>query len=179
MKNIDRRMVGLMVTLIALSIGAYAVAGASGKKQVKSDQLTGYQEPPAVSSNAAGSFSAEIDEDAQLITFELTYTGLSSPATASHIHFGNRFTNGGVSAFLCGGGGKPGCPPGTTAEAIVTGAIGASDVGGPAGQGIAAGEFDELVAAIRAGVTYVNVHNANFPGGEIRAQINDTNQRQP
>jgi hypothetical protein len=32
-------------------------------------------------------------------------------------------------------------------------------------------EFDELVRAIRAGVTYVNVHSETFPGGEIRGQL--------
>jgi hypothetical protein len=42
---------------------------------------------------------------------------------------------------------------------------------GPAGQGIAAGEFDELVRAIKAGVTYANVHSEMFPGGEIRGQL--------
>jgi CHRD domain len=46
-----------------------------------------------------------------------------------------------------------------------------TDVIGPASQGIAAGEFDELVRAIRAGVTYANVHSEKFPGGEIRGQI--------
>ena len=43
--------------------------------------------------------------------------------------------------------------------------------GGAAGQGIAAGEFAELVAALRAGVTYVNVHSSTFGGGEIRGQL--------
>jgi CHRD domain len=40
-----------------------------------------------------------------------------------------------------------------------------------AGRGIAAGEFEEFVQAIRAGVTYVNVHSVVFPGGDIRSQI--------
>lgn len=47
----------------------------------------------------------------------------------------------------------------------------ASDVIGPAGQGIAAGEFDELVAALRAKATYANVHTEAFPPGEIRGRI--------
>ncbi len=47
----------------------------------------------------------------------------------------------------------------------------AAHVIGPSGQGISAGEFDEIVAAIRAGVAYVNVHTTGFPGGEIRGQI--------
>lgn len=164
--------------VLALAVASYALAD-SGKSHVKSDTLTGYQEPPAVSSAGTGSFEATIDDEAMTITFELRYSGLTTPASASHIHLGNRFTNGGVSAFFCGGGSKGPCPPGTTDEAVVTGTITAADVIGPTVQGIAPGEFKELVQAIRAGVTYVNVHNATFPGGEIRGQVNDDNQRQP
>jgi hypothetical protein len=166
--------------ILALAVVSYAGAG-SGKSNVKSDELTGYQEatPAGVSSAATGSFSATIDDESMMITFELRYSGLSAPATAAHVHFGNRFTSGGVSAFFCGGGGKPACPAGTTTEAVVTGTITPADVIGPTTQGIAAGEFAELVQAIRAGMTYANVHDANFPNGEIRGQINDDNQRQP
>ena len=42
---------------------------------------------------------------------------------------------------------------------------------GPVGQGITAGQFDELVAAITAEATYVNVHTTLYPGGEIRSQL--------
>jgi hypothetical protein len=165
--------------ILALAIGAYALAGAGGKQRVKSDTMIGYQETPGVSSQAVGSFSAEIDDEMEVIHYELTYSGLSGPALFSHIHFGNRFDAGGISAFLCGGGTKPPCPAGTTTEATVTGTIMPADVIGPANQGIAPGEFDELVRAIRAGETYANVHTSMFPAGEIRAQINDNNQRQP
>lgn len=166
------------VVVLAATIGVAAALRASEKQSVKSDEMTGYQEVPGVSSNGTGSFAAEIDDDARTIDFTLTYTGLSSPAGASHIHFGNRFDLGGVSVFLCGGGGRPACPPGTSDVATVTGTIIPSDVLGPATQGIAPGEFDELVRAIRAGMTYANVHSALFGGGEIRAQVNNPNQRQ-
>ena len=53
----------------------------------------------------------------------------------------------------------------------MTGTITPTDVSGPVGQGIAAGEWAEFVAAIRAGVTYANAHSATHPGGEIRGQI--------
>jgi hypothetical protein len=43
--------------------------------------------------------------------------------------------------------------------------------GGIVGQGIAPGEFEELLAAIRAGVAYANVHTSTFPGGELRGQL--------
>lgn len=42
---------------------------------------------------------------------------------------------------------------------------------GPAGQGIEAGALSELVAALRDGKTYVNVHTTKWPAGEIRSQI--------
>ena len=67
--------------------------------------------------------------------------------------------------------------PVTSTEATVTGTITAANVIGPTAQGIQPGEFDKLVAAIRAGVTYANIHNAIFGGGEIRGQINDSDER--
>jgi hypothetical protein len=56
-------------------------------------------------------------------------------------------------------------------SATVAGTVRAADVVGPTAQGIEPGEFAELVAAVRAGVTYVNVHSTKYPGGEIRAQL--------
>jgi hypothetical protein len=60
----------------------------------------------------------------------------------------------------------------------VTGVITPANIIGPAAQGIAPSvdgveEFDELVDAIRSGVTYANVHSTKFPGGEIRGQVSD------
>ena len=62
-----------------------------------------------------------------------------------------------------------GTPGGSVAEA--EGVITAANVIGPAGQGIAAGEFAELIRAIKGGRTYANVHSSSFPGGEIRGKI--------
>ena len=167
-----RRSILLAVAVLAAGLLVASLAGASaGKKNVRSDRLTGLQENPDVSSTGTGSFKATIDDDAQTITYELSYSALEGGAALfAHIHFGKRAVNGGVSAFLCGGGDKPPCP---ATEGTVTGVIDAADVVGPAAQGIEAGSFDELVAAIRAGHTYANVHSPRWPGGEIRGQIND------
>src|SRR5262245_20663744 len=176
------KKLGICVGFIGVAVAAYAAfshgAVAGGKTIVHSDPLTGYQEatPAAVSSVATGSFLATIDDDTGTIDYTLSYTGLEASATVAHIHFGNRSTNGGVAVFLCGGGGKPVCP---TPSGTVTGTITAADVVGPTGQGIAPGELDELIRAIRAGVAYANVHSTQFPMGEIRGQINNDNQRQP
>ena len=148
--------------------GSLLVALAKNDKGGKARAtLSGYEETPSVSTVAKGKFRAEIDGDS--IVYRLTYTGIEGGTTlAAHIHFGQRHTAGGVSAFLCGGGDKPACPtPGGTVE----GTIDAADVVGPAGQGILAGQLNELVRAIRAGATYVNVHSTTFPAGEIRGQV--------
>ena len=55
----------------------------------------------------------------------------------------------------------------------VSGVVSATDVIGPAAQGIAAAEFAEMVKAIGASVAYANVHSNKFPGGEIRGQLRD------
>ena len=171
-----RRSVLLAIAVLAAGLLVASLAGAAGgKKNLKSDALSGYQENPDVSTAATGSFTATIDDDAQTITYELSYSGIEGgTVSAAHIHFGKRAVNGGVVAFLCSGGDKPACP---ATEGTVSGVIDAADIIGPAGQGIAPGEFDETVAAMRAGHTYVNVHSTGgtpaWPGGEIRAQIND------
>jgi hypothetical protein len=53
----------------------------------------------------------------------------------------------------------------------VSGTIGAVDVLPSPTQQLAAGEILELVAALRGGVAYTNVHTVASPGGEIRGQI--------
>jgi len=59
----------------------------------------------------------------------------------------------------------------------VTGTLTAASVVGPTAQGIAAGEFAEVVQAIRNGAAYANVHSQAFPGGEIRDQVRDFRSR--
>jgi hypothetical protein len=156
------------VIAILLAAAAVAVAGADGGGDDFDARLKGFEEVPAVSTVAKGRFEAEIDEDEQLIEYELSYRDLEANALFAHIHLGQRTANGGVSVFLCGGGDKPPCPP---TAGTVEGTIDPADVIGPANQGIAPGEFAELVRAMRAGVTYANVHSSKFPGGEIRGQI--------
>jgi hypothetical protein len=171
------------VFLLALGVGSFAIAGGNqgdtSKRYFKADELTGYQETPGVSSNGFGEFDATLDEDAETLTYTLTYGGLDAPANQSHIHFGNRYIAGGVSVFLCSGN-KPPCPPGVGPAVTVTGVITPADIVGPAAQGIEGPPaWPELVRALRAGETYANVHSTKFPAGEIRAQINDRDQRQP
>ena len=153
---------------IVSMLGAGSRVGADDENQRVRANLSGYQETPSLSTPATGKFTAKIDDDAQTIEYKLSYEGFETTAVAAHIHLGARATSGGVSAFLCGGGTKPACP---AAAGTVTGTITPADVIGPAAQGIAPGEFAEVVRAIRAGAVYANVHSAARPGGEIRGQL--------
>jgi CHRD domain len=137
-------------------------------------ELSGYQEDPLVLSTAAsGQFRVQVNERAQEINWRLSYADLTDGITQAHIHLGGRSQSGGISVFLCtnAGNGPVGTPLCPAAPATITGTIRPADVIGPVPQGIAAGEFAELVRAIRAGVTYVNVHSTARPAGEIRAQL--------
>jgi hypothetical protein len=150
-----------------------AVVLPQGIKELKTN-LIGYQEVPAISTAANGEFRGRISNDESEITYELSYSDLEGAVQQSHIHFGQTGVSGGVVVFLCTnlGNGPAGTQPCPAPPATITGTLRASDmVGAAAGQGIAAGEFQELVNAIRAGKAYVNVHSAKFPTGEIRGQL--------
>jgi len=177
--------VGLVLPAALLVLLGFLGAGAAnagddedGKIQAK---LQGIQEVPSVSTGASGRFRGEISEDGSSITYRLNYSGLEGDVRQGHIHFAQRGVNGGIVVFLCQTtfnpdptSHAPTCPQ----SGMVTGTLTAANMTNTAAvQGIAAGQFSELVRAIRAGVTYANVHSAvaggtpNFTGGEIRGQI--------
>lgn len=137
-------------------------------------RLSGYQEDPQViSTKGNGRFSARLSDDGATLSYTLSYAELEGNVAQAHIHLGGRAQSGGIMLFICtnqgnGPAGTPLCP---AAPATVTGTATAANIIGPAGGGIAAGEFAEFVAALRNGVTYVNVHSSLFPAGEIRAQL--------
>jgi hypothetical protein len=182
---------------LALIVGSASAVQASDDKFAT--RLSGFNEvhfiagnpqatpivPPAlrgaVSTPARGSFEARIDDRNDIIHYKLTYEGLTGDVTQAHIHFGQRHTVGGIVVWLCETDAAP-APPSVAAktppclgprQGVITGTIEPDQVIDVVGQGIAAGEFEELVAAIRAGRTYANVHSAVFGPGEIRGQVNE------
>ena len=159
--------IGVLAVLLILSL--MLVLGQKSSNESHKADMTGYEEVPAISSTGSGELRLKVDEDSQLIEYELSYENLEgTTTTASHIHLGQKSVNGGVIAFFCGGGGKDPCTPGS---GNFSGTVSAADVIGPTAQGIAAMEFAEVVRALRAGQIYVNVHTNKHPGGEIRGQV--------
>lgn len=173
------RIAALLATAGVLATGGAALAGdRHDDDRHRHDArfaaaLSGAEEVPAISTTATGTFHAALDlRDGQL-HWRLSYDALESNATQAHIHFAQRDVNGGVSVLLCSN--LPDAPRDAQRcplrSGTLTGTAEADDVVGPADQGIAPGELDELAAAMGAGLTYTNVHSETFPNGEIRGQI--------
>ena len=176
------RRLGMSIAVIAL-VSASTVVLAQGFKRI-SELLTGYEEVPSVSTTGNGTFNARISNDESSIEWELSYSDLEGAIQQAHIHIGNKGVNGGITVFLCTnlGNGPAGIQPCPAPPATISGTIVAADVSPniPAtqaarNQGLNTGEIDELIRAMRAGATYVNVHSTTWPGGEIRSQIDGNN----
>lgn len=167
-----RRLLVSIAVIAAVSISAIALG--QGFKKI-SEILTGYEETPsAVSTTGNGTFTARISNDESRIEWQLSYSDLEGAVQQSHIHFGQKGVTGPISVFLCTnlGNGPVGTQPCPAPPATISGTITAADVTNLANErGISAGEFEELIRAVRAGATYVNIHSTRWPGGEIRSQI--------
>ena len=166
--------VAALAAVVCLAASSAAIAQKNG---VVTAKLRSFEEVPAVSTFASGSFTAEVQ--GQEVEWELTYSNLQGHVTQAHLHFAQPGVNGAIMVFLCsnlgnGPAGTQECPDG---DGTVSGTIGAGDVGGgAAAQGVASGQIVEFLRALRNGIVYVNVHTDSFPGGEIRGQLDFTSQ---
>jgi hypothetical protein len=174
----SRVRLALTMTLVLSLIGA-SLAVAATRDQGKGGRfdngnqfqahLTGYNEVPSINSPGKADLSLTVGE--KELTYQLTYSGIT-PAVA-HVHVGQPGVSGNVSFFLCGGGGKPACP--STSSGTVTGTVNSADLQAIPTQGFNAGDLNAVIAAMKAGVTYANMHTTAFPMGEIRGQLQQGN----
>ena len=179
------QLAAVVAVLGLLGIVTAAVAGGGGR-DVR-EHLTGYAEVPAVSTLGSGEFRAEV-RDLE-ISYKLSYRDLEGDVTQAHIHIGLPQNSGGVVLWLCDSTANP-SPVATTPmcnvdnpsdlrSGRVSGTLTAADVQTVAANGIVGatattpGEFEEVVALIRAGKTYANVHTTKFAPGEIRSQLDN------
>ena len=124
---------------------AVALAGPAFADKMKAT-LDGKSEVPPVTSAATG--TAEIDYDAasKKLSWKVTYSGLSGPATAAHFHGpAEAGKNAGVAVAIPNAGTSP-----VSGSATLT---------------------DAQAADLAAGKYYINIHTAANPGGEIRGQV--------
>lgn len=123
--------------------------------------LTGPNEVPPNASPATGTGVFTLSDDESTLSVNLSFSGLSSTDTAAHIHCCiGPGSNAPVALNFTGFGFPTGVTSGTYSHTFTL----ATDL-----SGITPANF---VSALFAGTTYVNVHTTNFPGGEIRDQLN-------
>jgi Cu/Zn superoxide dismutase len=133
-----------MRTFAILSAAAtFGLLAATASGQIFGVQLNGAQEVPPNPSTATGAGTVTLDTAAGMVGVNYSFSGLSSPQTAAHIHQAPAGMNGGVIIPLPTGSPVMGSFPITAAQA----------------------------QAMLDGNTYINVHTSMFPGGEIRGQI--------
>ena len=168
------RYMGWTAAVAGLALTAIGVS-ADGRAVRLAANLDPLNEVPVVSSPASGRFSAEINDN-DSIDYEISWKDLQAPITQSHIHFAQPNVNGAIVIWLCGTATNPG-PTGTqvcpaaTSSGSVSGTIAPANIIAATTQGISAGDYAEVVRALRLGLGYANIHTTGSPGGEIRGQI--------
>lgn len=141
--------------------------------------LSGSNEVPANASEAKGEATFIVSPDGETIRFEITVSHIDNPFMA-HIHMAPAGVNGPIVQWLF---------PSTTTT--TPGPVGIGPFSGILAKGtftaatfkdgLSGHSMADLLAAIRSGRAYVNVHTSagttptgqpgNIPGGEIRAQL--------
>ena len=139
-------------------------------------RLSGFGEVPPKLVDGSGRFNGTLSADKTSITWTISWTGLTGPAQAAHIHFGQTQVNGNVVVFFCGGGGRPACPDGPNHSGTVSGTWTAADILAVPTQNITAGDFAGFLRILNAKLGYANIHTTLFPGGEIRGQVSVNNE---
>ena len=141
-----RKLVTLLVAGAVCALALSTLSVAATRTTVWTAALSSGQEIPkqVVKNTAAhGLFKGTLS--GKTLKWTLTYSKLSGPATAAHIHMAAKGISGPIVVPLC-----PPCKSGLTGTATLT----------PA-----------LLSAFKKHLLYVNVHTAKNPNGEIRGQL--------
>jgi hypothetical protein len=139
-------VLALIAALSALAFGSLAVGKTPRPIKFKAALNVGQEKPhpKGTKVGASGLFKATLT--GTTLTWKLTWKSLSGPATASHIHLGRKGVAGGILVTLC----PPSCTSPLTGTSVLT---------------------PTIIADMKAKKTYVNVHTARNPAGEIRGQV--------
>lgn len=149
----------LLAILAILAVGSLAVivpAAVSGAAdEVFTGTFTGAAEVPPVATNAGGTVYVFINPAGTEIKYAVSYTGLSGPLVAAHIHGGVPGVAGPIMLPLTPG---PSTMFGSLTQANFQSTSAATTWAG-------------ALSLIRTGKAYVNLHTAAHPSGEVRAQL--------
>ena len=133
-------------TAVVLALAGCNMMPRSGNEVTMNVPLSGAAEVPPVATSATGTAEVKLNKSTNLLSWKVSYSGLSGPATAGHFHGpAASGANAGVVLPFTGT-----MSSGMTGQATLTAA---------------------QLADLMAGRWYVNIHTAANPGGEIRGQV--------
>jgi len=166
-----KKTIGLFGVLIAFLMFS---AVAKADQLVFTTTLTGAQETPPNASTGIGSALVTFDTVTNLLTVNVSFAGLVSPTTAAHIHC--CAPPGGIAIPATTVPSFPGFPLGvTTGTFLQTFDMTLASSYNPAfiaaHGGTVSGALAAFIAGLNSGQTYLNIHSVQFPGGEIRGQL--------
>lgn len=141
-----KTVLGTALAAAVLTLAGCGQMRPSQKVDIYETRLTGAQEVPPVNTAAGGTAEIQLDTNTRVLTWKVTYNGLSGSPTGGHIH-------------------GPASPGQNAGVLIPFTNVGAQPVTGQAT--ITAQQYGDLAA----GLWYVNIHTAANPGGEIRGQL--------
>ncbi|HZE91949.1 MAG TPA: CHRD domain-containing protein [Rhizobacter sp.] len=143
-KNYTQMLKGSLLAA-AVVLSACAMSSPKTNSADFKATLSGSAEVPPNGSPGKGTLEAKLDKDTKVLSWTLTYSDLTGPATAAHFH-------------------GP-AMPGENAGVVVPFASAASPIKGQTTL------TDAQMADLLAGRWYANVHTAANKGGEIRGQV--------
>ncbi len=166
----------MLRSIIASCAAAATLLCAAGAAQssvlVYTASMSGASESPATPSSAFGFTTVTIDDVLNSMNVEITYSGLTGgPPAAAHIHCCvTPGLNAGVAVGFLG---FPTTTSGTYAHTfdLLDSSIYTSAFLANLGGGTVAGAKAALLQGFAAGDAYSNIHNAAYPGGEIRGLL--------
>ena len=137
------------ITLAAALAGFVWIGAAQAAPQSFKVQLTGAQQVPPVETAGTGTADLTYDPATRVVTWVVTYSGLSDTATMSHFHGPAEVGKNASPVIWLSQRGSP-APSPIKGEATLT---------------------PEQAQQFTAGDWYINVHTQAHPGGEIRGQV--------
>ena len=149
-----KRLTALLAAGLLLMTVPAAVFAAD---EVFTAGLSGDAQVPPITVDATGDATVTIADDESSVSWDVSYTGLTGDAAAGHIHFGASDAAGPVMI-----------PFAKVSNTGSTGSFASGDYKG--GDGLPA-DWNGVLAAIRDGDAYVNIHTAANVAGEIRGQL--------
>jgi hypothetical protein len=156
------KKITILTLVLLLALLAFAGTVSANGKRTFTAHLTA--EAPDVETQAVGQAIFKVSKDGESVDYKIIVANLDD-ITMAHIHWKPGGGNAPPVVWLLGP--PPTLISGTTNGILVEGTFTASDfIGNLAGQSV-----DDLVDIFFAGEAYVNVHTAEYPGGEIRGNI--------